>query len=73
VPDDTTYRDGFDLDTAEPVRVEVSALYGGPVTLTASPPVKSIPLTPGEARRLGTLLARATTAARTGKAPRTAT
>jgi hypothetical protein len=67
VPDDTAYHDEFDLDTAEPLRVQVWALQGGPVTLSASMPVKSIPLTPGEARRLGTLLARAATAARGGK------
>jgi hypothetical protein len=72
VPDATAYHDGFDLDTAEPLRVEVSALHGGPVTLTASIPLKSIPLTPGEARRLGTLLARAALAARRGEGPRTA-
>jgi hypothetical protein len=72
VPDAHAYHDEFELDTAEPLRVGVLALHGGPVTLTASMPVESIPLTPGEARRLGTLLARAATAARTGKGPRTA-
>jgi hypothetical protein len=56
---------GFDLKTAEPLRVEVLALHGGPVTLTASiaAAVETIHLTPDEARRLGMLLARAAIAA----------
>jgi hypothetical protein len=36
MPDVFAYRDGFDLNTAEPVRVEVLVLRGGPVILTAS-------------------------------------
>lgn len=70
VPESTAYHDGFDLNTAETVRVEVSALHGGPVTLTISMPVASIPLTPSEARRLGMLLARAATAAHGDGGPR---
>jgi hypothetical protein len=65
MPDAMAYHDGFDLKTAEPLRVEVLALHGGPVTLTASiaAAVETIHLTPDEARRLGTLLARAAIAA----------
>lgn len=70
VPESTAYHDGFDLNTAETLRVEVSALRGGPVTLTISMPVASIPLTPGEARRLGMLLARAAIAAHGDGGPR---
>jgi hypothetical protein len=65
MPDAIAYHDGFDLDTVEPLRVEVLALHGGPVTLTAtiSAAVETIHLTPDQARRLGVLLARAANAA----------
>ena len=58
-------QDGFDLKTSEPLRVEVLALHGGPVTLTASmlAAAPSMYLTPGEARTLAVLLARAAGAA----------
>jgi hypothetical protein len=36
MPDAIAYHEGFALDTIEPLRVEVLALHGGPVTLTAS-------------------------------------
>jgi hypothetical protein len=66
MPDAITYQDGFDLKTAEPLRVEVLALRGGPVTLTASiaAAVETIHLSPDEARRLARLLAHAAVAAR---------
>jgi hypothetical protein len=66
MPDAITYHDGFDLKTAEPLRVEVLALRGGPVTLTASIAAagETIHLTPDEARRLARLLAHAAGAAR---------
>ena len=66
MPDAITYHDGFDLKTAEPLRVEVLALRGGPVTLTASiaAAVETIHLTPDQARRLARLLAGAAIAAR---------
>jgi hypothetical protein len=65
MPDGIAYHDGFDLNTAEPLRVEVLAIHGGPVTLTASIPaaVETIHLTPDQARRLAGLLARASIAA----------
>jgi hypothetical protein len=65
MPDAIAYHDGFDLKTAEPLRVEVLALRGGPVTLTASiaAAVETIHLTPDQARRLAMLLARAAIAA----------
>ena len=66
MPDVFAYRDGFDLNTAEPVRVEVLVLRGGPVILTASTAaaVETIHLTPDQARRLARLLATAAVAAR---------
>jgi hypothetical protein len=66
VPDAIAYHDGFDLNTAEPLRVEVLANHGGPVTLTASiaGAVETIHLTPDQAHRLARLLARASIAAR---------
>jgi hypothetical protein len=66
MPDVIAYHDGFALDTVEPLRVEVLALHGGPVTLTASisAAVETIHLTPDQARRLGMLLGRAAVAAR---------
>jgi hypothetical protein len=66
MPDVFAYRDGFDLNTAEPVRVEVLVLRGGPVILTASiaAAVETIHLTPDQARRLARLLASAAIAAR---------
>lgn len=59
MPDAIAYHDGFDLKTAEPLRVEVLALRGGPVTLTASiaAAVETIHLTPDQAGRLARLLA----------------
>jgi hypothetical protein len=65
MPDAIAYHDGFDLNTAEPMRVEVLAIHGGPVTLTASiaAAVETIHLTPDQARRLAGLLARASKAA----------
>jgi hypothetical protein len=64
MPDGIAYHDGFDLNTAEPLRVEVLAIHGGPVTLTASIPaaVETIHL-PDQARRLAGLIARASIAA----------
>jgi hypothetical protein len=66
MPDAIAYHDGFDLNTAEPLRVEVLAIHGGPVTLTASiaAAVETIHLTPDQARRLARLLANAAIAAR---------
>lgn len=66
MPDAIAYHDGFDLNTAEPLRVEVLAIHGGPVTLTASisAAVETIHLTPDQARRLARLLASASIAAR---------
>jgi hypothetical protein len=66
MPGAIAYHDGFDLNTAERLRVEVLAIHGGPVTLTASiaAAVETIHLTPDEARRLAGLLARASIAAR---------
>jgi hypothetical protein len=66
MPDVLKYHDGFDLKATEPPHVEVLALRGGPVTLTASiaGAVQLIHLTPDEARTLGELLARAAIAAR---------
>ena len=60
------YKEGFDLKTTEPLRVEVLALRGGPVTLTASmlAVAQSIHLTAAEARTLAQLLAHASIAAR---------
>jgi hypothetical protein len=65
MPDAIAYHDGFDLNTVESLRVEVLAIHGGPVTLTASvaAAVETIHLTPDEARRLATLLASASIAA----------
>jgi hypothetical protein len=66
MPDTIAYHDGFDLRTAESLRVEVLALRGGPVTLTASiaAAVETIHPTPDQARRLARLLARAAIVAR---------
>jgi hypothetical protein len=66
MPDAFAYHAGFDLKTAEPLRVEVLAHHGGPVTVRISmaPTIESIHLTPDEARRLGMLLAHAAAAAR---------
>jgi hypothetical protein len=65
MPGAIAYQDGFDLNTTEPLRVDVLALHGGPVTLTASTvaAVQSIHLTPDQARRLALLLNRAAVAA----------
>lgn len=65
MPDAFAYHDGFDLNTVEPLHVEVLVIHGGPVTLTASTQaaVESIHLTPDQARRLGGLLTRAAVAA----------
>jgi hypothetical protein len=64
MPDAVAYQEGLVVNSAEPLRVEVLALHGGPVTLTMVRAVGSIDLTPDEARRLGMLLARAAFAAR---------
>jgi hypothetical protein len=64
MPDAFAYHEGIVVNTAEPLRIEVLALHGGPVTLTMVRAVASIDLTPDEARRLGMLLARAAVAAR---------
>jgi hypothetical protein len=66
MPEAIAFHDGFDLNTAEPLGVEVLAIHGGPVTLTASiaAAVETIHLTPDQARRLAKLLARASIAAR---------
>jgi hypothetical protein len=58
------YQDGLVANSAGPLRVEVLARYGGPVTLTMVRAVGSFDLTPDEARRLGMLLGRAAVAAR---------
>jgi hypothetical protein len=70
--DAIAYHEGFNLNTAEPLRVEVLAIHGGPVTLTASTAaaVETIHLTPDQARRLATLVARAAIAARTERGRR---
>jgi hypothetical protein len=70
MPDVFAYRDGFDLNIAEPVRVEVLVLRGGPVILTASiaAAVETIHLTPDQASRLARLLAGAAIAARRAQA-----
>jgi hypothetical protein len=67
MPGPITYRDGFDPETTETLRVEVLALPGGPVTVTASmnAAALSLHLTPNEARRLALLLARAAGASNT--------
>jgi hypothetical protein len=72
MPDVLRYHHGFDLKVAEPPRLEVLALQGGPVTLTASiaGAVQSIHLAPDEARTLAVLLARAAVAARGEKGGR---
>jgi hypothetical protein len=66
MPDAFTYHDGFELITTEPLRLEVLAFQGGPVTLTASTvaAVESIHLSPDQARRLALLLVRAAASAR---------
>jgi hypothetical protein len=66
MPDAIAYHDGFDINTAESLRVEVLAIHGGPVTLTASiaSAVGTIHLTPADAHRLARLLTRASIAAR---------
>jgi hypothetical protein len=66
MPGPTAYRDGFNPETTEALRVEVLALPGGPVMVTASmlAAALSLHLTPDEARRLALLLARAAVAAR---------
>jgi hypothetical protein len=73
MPGPIAYRDGFNPDTTEALRVEVLALPGGPVTVTASmlAAALSLHLTPDEARRLALLLARAAVAARTAAAAST--
>jgi hypothetical protein len=65
MPGAIAFHDGFDLNTAERLRVEVLAIDGGTVTLTASiaAAVETIHLTPDEAGRLAGLLARAAVAA----------
>jgi hypothetical protein len=64
MPDAIAYHEGIVVNSAEPVRVEVLALHGGPVTLTMATAVRPIHLTPDEARRLATFLSRAAVAAR---------
>jgi hypothetical protein len=64
MPDPFAYQEGLVVNSAEPLRVEVLARHGGPVTLTMVRAFGSFDLTPDEARRLGMLLARAAVAAR---------
>jgi hypothetical protein len=67
MPGPIAYREGFNPDTTEALRVEVLALPGGPVTVTASmnAAALSLHLTSNEARRLALLLARAAVASST--------
>jgi hypothetical protein len=64
MPDPLAYQEGIVVNSAEPLRVEVLARHGGPVTLSMVRAVGSIDLTPDEARRLGMLLVHAAVAAR---------
>jgi hypothetical protein len=64
MPDAFAYQEGLVIDSAGPLRVEVLARYGGPVTLTMVRAVGSFDLTHDEGRRLGMLLSRAAVAAR---------
>jgi hypothetical protein len=64
MPNAFAYQEGLVVNSVEPLRVEVLARHGGPVTLTMVRAVGSIDLTPDEARRLGMLLVQAAFAAR---------
>jgi hypothetical protein len=65
MPDAFAYQEGLVVaNSAGPLRVEVLARYGGPVTLTMVRAVGSFDLTPDEARRLVRMLSRAAVAAR---------
>jgi hypothetical protein len=64
MPDAIAYHEGLVVESAGPLRVEVLALHGGPVTVTMVRAVGSFDLTPDEARRLVMMLSRAAVAAR---------
>jgi hypothetical protein len=64
MPDAIAYHEGLVVESAGPLRVEVLALHGGPVTLAMVRAVGSFDQTPDEARRLGMMLGRAAVAAR---------
>jgi hypothetical protein len=64
MPDAFAYQEGLVVNSAGPLRLEVVARHGGPVTLTMVRAVGSFDLTPDEARRLGMLLLHAAVAAR---------
>ena len=64
MPDAFAYQEGLVANSAGPLRVEVLARHGGPVTLTMVRAVGSFDQTPDEARRLGMMPGRAAVAAR---------
>jgi hypothetical protein len=64
MPDAFAYQEGLVVNSAGPLRLEVVARHGVPVTLTMVRAVGSFDLTPDEVRRLGMLLLHAAVAGR---------